>query len=170
MDLLNFKDFEKYSLKEFKTIVSKRIKKTALQYLLSVKEKQKKGSFLKYEKLEMQNYFKSSSEINNFEAKSIFNLRSNNLDVASNFSKKYVKNNCIINEQCSGLDSQEHYFECPFASDNSLMNQSNQVKYEDIYGNSVMKQALVMRITMRVYKQRNGKMSSFDRRNDPAEP
>ena len=50
------------------------------------------------------------------------------------------------------------------------MNQSNQVNYEDIYGNSVMKQAFVMRIIMKAYKQRNEKMSSCDRRNDPAEP
>ena len=82
MQSFTVKDFEKYSSKEFKQLVSKRIKHAALKYLVSEKDKQKKGQLIKYDKLEMQSYLKSSSGINTFEAKCIFNLRSNNLDVA----------------------------------------------------------------------------------------
>ena len=168
---LTLNDFEKYSLKEFKNLVSKRIKQSALEHLIAEKSKQKKGTLLKYNTLEMQNYFKSSSEIKSSEAKNIFNLRSNTLDVADNFSKKYSRNSCVIDEQCKGTDSQKHYFECPFISINFLSSQSDQTKYEDIYGNEVRKQAFVTRIVMNTYKQRNKIMSSFDHhRNDPAEP
>ena len=51
MGELKVKDFENYSLKEFKSTVSKRIKRPSLEHLISEKSKQKKGSLLKYNKL-----------------------------------------------------------------------------------------------------------------------
>ena len=171
MESLKLSDFKGYSKNEFKRVVTNKIKHAAFKNLMSEKSKQKKGSFIKYDKLQMQNYLKSISGLNVSEAKQIFTLKSDNLDVANNFSKRYSENNCIIDKQCVGEDSQFHYYECPFMNRNTLVNNSYQISYEEIYGEDVEKQTFVMRIIMKAFKRRNEIIkSSFDNRNDPADP
>ena len=171
MDSLNVNDFERFSKNEFKKVVTMRIKQAAFKFLTSEKSKQTKGSLIKYNKLELQSYLKSTSGINAFEAKQIFNLKSDNLDVAKNFSNHYSKSACILDKQCPGEDSQIHYYECQYMSHDILTNQMSQISYEEIYGEDVNKQAFIMRIIMKAYKRRNEIItSSFDFRNDPADP
>ena len=170
MDSYSVTSFESFSKNEFKRMVRKKIKEAAFKYLVTEKSKQKKGSIIKYNNLSIQNYLKSSAKIKVFDAKQIFHLRSDSLDVASNFSKKYLHNNCIINERCKGEDSQSHYYQCPFMLNDSILTISDNIPYEEIYGEDESKQLFIMRNVMKGYNQRNMILSSFHNRNEHADP
>ena len=129
-----------------------KINKAALNFLLDEKNNLKKGNIINYEELMLQNYFQSQSNLKISDARQIFKLRSESLDVARNFSYKYDNSDCKISDQCKGEDSQVHYFHCSFV--NNKVHNTENISYFEIFKNNLNNQLYVMKTIMHSYEQR----------------
>ena len=166
----NFEDLKNYSIREFKKLVTKNMYKVAFDFLIGEKTKLKKGRLLSYNKLEMQPYLRSGSKLSNHEAKQIFNLQTENLDIPSNFSKKYKNETKCVPNICNEEICQNHlYDKCNLQSSQVYLIDSNDGKYEDIFSGSITKQVNVMRRIMLAFKARNDYLS-YPPRGDPVAP
>ena len=112
----------------------------------------------------MQDYLKSKSGVNSFQAKQIFCLRSHALDVSSNFTKKYGMVKVCV---CGNKDDQLHCYSCLHLHDKQILPTSRNITYYDIYGCDMKKQLLVSQIVMSGFEKRKQKMSSLFSGEDP---
>ena len=98
---------------------------------MTEKKEHKKGKFLKYNNLKLQNYLKSD-KFTTTEAKFLFKIRSNMLNVKSNFKQKY-KNNDLQSEEDSikcelckkHADDQESLLSCEALNITESINYAN---------------------------------------------
>ena len=95
---------------QFKNLVSKRTKASAFAYLIDQKLKFKKCNFIQYDDtFKMAKYLKSGSRISKTLSQQIFSIRSENLEVAEHFPRKYQENIKCIHENCLGTDGQNTF-------------------------------------------------------------
>ena len=157
----------KFSKNEFKRIINKKCKNAAFNFLLKEKSNKKKGKQFKYDEFKIQNYLRSDSGICSQDAKRIFSLRSHSLDVAENYSKKYILNECI--KKCDQAhDSQFHLYMCPRLQQQNIISDNNIIEYEQIYSSNVKNQLHIMKMIYAAYEQRCKIMSSSENVEDPA--
>ena len=143
---MTFEDIEQMSKNKYKELIKKKIKEHALQYLVEKKNNRNgKGMKLLHSKLEIQNYLKyEDGEVNNFERKLIFQLRTDMcFKIKTHFRQMHKDTIC---EGCRKEESTtKHTVECQALLGN------NQIvtyipDYRDLYRNDVEEQAYVARI------------------------
>ena len=89
------------------------------------------------------------------------------LDVAENYSKKYILNECI--KKCDQAhDSQFHLYMCPRLQQQNIISDNNIIEYEQIYSSNVKNQLHIMKMIYAAYEQRCKIMSSSENVEDPA--
>ena len=166
---LTFEKIKGFSKIEFKRIVTKQMEEAAFKYLLSEKNKLKKSQRLIYTNFSRQDYLKSGSNLSKTAVQNIYCVRSESLEVASNYSTKYKDNLLCPHISCPGEDSQQHlYSECEYfkiseKSDNNTL-------YEEIFGCNTGKLSFISKRIFKAYKQRNDYLSFQQTRRDPEEP
>ena len=143
---MTFDEIEEMSKNKYKATIKKKIKEQSLKYLLEKKTRRNgKGSKLEHTQLEIQNYLKyEDGDINNFERKLIFQLRTDMcFKIKTHFKHMYQDTIC---EGCRQEESTtKHTLECPpLLGNNQLVTYIPD--YIDIYKNDVEEQAYVVRI------------------------
>ena len=114
-------------------------------------ESKSKTKNIQYKELKLQNYLKSKL-FSNYEVEYLFRLRSETVDLKSNFKTKYNnKLKCSINE-CSLDESQQHIFNCQHLIQN-LTEKERLTKYSDIYS-TVRKQYQATRKFIKLMNKR----------------
>ena len=164
---LSFDKIKRTSKDSFKKIVILACKKYSFNNLLlkqtkrQEKSENSKGNKLKYSKLQMQNYL-SSSKITMKEAKLLFKIRTNMLEVKKNYKRKGSKNEQVSNEDITcplckkHIDSEENVFKCEELSN---MNTSD-VEFEDLFSNNEEKMFKCLKHFQKLWKLRQTKLEN----------
>ena len=108
----SFDEIKQFSRFTFKNILKDHIEKAALKNLtLRIKSK---GKEITYDRIEMQNYLKSDSELSLEEKKLNFKLRTRTTDLRMNMKNKNTNLECVACEKKGEInfETQEHTFEC----------------------------------------------------------
>ena len=109
---------------------------------------------INYDTFQTQTYLKPGSGMSSESMKWIFVIRSRDLAIRGNFPNSHKNVKCVIRECSENIESQRHIFSCPFlAPSNEII--SNDISYDDIFGNNVTKQCQVMEIMRKRYSIRN---------------
>ena len=143
---LSIQEIEALSKNLFKTMIKRKIKERAFQYLVNKKiTRNGKGIEINHSRLEMQNYLKSENiDITNDERKLIFQYRTRmNFNIKSHFRNMYfdtICDGCRVNESTT-----RHTLECP-----SLLGGNEIVTYipyyEDLFGDDEEEQVYIARL------------------------
>ena len=140
---------ENLSKLEFKTIVKNKIREKAFQTLKEKQEGHTKIKNICYNEFKTQGYLKNHI-INNHEAALLFSLRSRTTkEFKANFPY-YADQMCPMG--CNQLDTPEHCIVCR----NIVKGDTNikDIKYEDIFSDSVHKQAAVVQLISSLLERR----------------
>ena len=114
----------------------------------------------------MQNYMKSSSELNKEDMMNIFLIRSGNIDVKGNFPHKYNDRKCVY-KNCASDEEQIHIYHCKYLR-NEWNYESHIVEYKCIFEDNINLQHIVMTRFMKNLQFRNKKISSNE--EEPGDP
>ena len=165
---LSFDEINKISKDMFKKKVIEACKKYTLRNLLLKQEKRRekskesKGNKLEYNKLELQNYFKSN-QINLKEAKILFKIRTNMLEVKKNYKIKYSKDKHDPNDTPDDylcplgdphVDNEENILKC----EKLEINNDSEVQFSDLFSNNEDKVAKTLKIFYKKWKIRQDKL------------
>ena len=104
---MDFEQIKKLSKLKWKKIVKKAMRSKAFEDLTDKQLNNTKGENLSYGQLEMRKYF-SSKNIKPSQANLIFNIRTNMINVKTNYSHSYIDFSCPCCEV--EIDTQEHMF------------------------------------------------------------
>ena len=117
------------------------------------KEKRKKGENLVYGKMEMQKYL-YSDKLKSREAKFLFQLRTEMLDVRKNYETKY-RNNMTCPACHSHTDTQQEILNC------SALNTGNKtVKYSELFSKDLNIASSALKIYQNKWKKREEILSN----------
>ena len=128
----NLEQISKLGKNKFKKKVAIACKKFTLKKLLMKKDGHEKGQNLHYNQLKMNRYF-SSDKFSTSDAKFLFKIRAEMLNVKKNFPHHYENN--LFCQHCPNnkLQSQEHIPLC------DVLNEKVQLKYENLLGSNLSK-------------------------------
>ena len=110
---------------------------------MAEKAKHKKGRKLKYNKLEIQKYL-ITDKISTKEAKLLFKVRTEMIEVRQNYKNKYIKksNEPDINEEAllcplchDHVDNVENMFKCSALNTNNQNDQS--IQFDNLFSNNM---------------------------------
>ena len=149
-------------------MVDDAINNSAFKFLLEKQKKSSKVLHIKYQNLTMQNYLKSK-EVNKYQAKFIFSLRSRMLDVGVNYPNKSNSNICPVCKDSNSLDSQQHILVCQQLCENEVVGNSPPV-YQDLFKENVSKQLHTSRIIELKFRRRKKLMKKTSQPEKPSEP
>ena len=141
----------------FKKKVNLACREYSFKKLLKEKGKHSKGSQVKYVEFEIQSYLKSD-KITTKQAKLLFKIRSNMLDVRSNYESKYVRkgesdDTKLLCQLCKvHRDTERNIFQCT-----ELGNMSD-ISFDDIYSKNMDKLAKAVTLFQKLWKIRKNKM------------
>ena len=143
-----------------KKFIKNKIRQAAFNFLLDEKSSKSKIMNIEYKKFKLQKYI-TSNKFSNHEVEVLSKFRSRNIDVKSNFKKKYTFNNieylqCSLNN-CLAEETQEHLLQCqPLIDklDTKTSQSIKNVKYQDIFSNT-KKQKKVIEVLIRLLDIRN---------------
>ena len=149
---LSYEEIRNMSIPKFKTRVSKAVTKSALQYLLTEKNKLSKVLHIQYSKLKIQEYLlpnKTSLKL----AKFIYHARNRMLEFKSNFGNKYSDLKCPVCLDQNSIDNQQHLLECVSLNDNSLVQCAP--AYKDLFSEDLTKLIIIASVIDKKFKKRN---------------
>ena len=154
LNTYNFDNIRLMSKLKFKQLVDTAVKKESYAYLLNEKNKLSKIKHIQYSSLSMQNYLQPN-EITTEEARFIFLLRSRMINVRINYPGSYDKNDLFCNfcHDKNQPDDQQHLLLCAGLSLMEVSN--NNIKYDDLFCDDLIKQVTVSRILKQKYEKRS---------------
>ena len=148
-------EIEAMSKMQFKTYVRKKVKNHTFKILMEKKETHIKISHIQYDQLIMQKYLKSHMW-NNHEASLLFSLRSRSTrEFRANFPY-YADQKCVMG--CLELDTPEHCIVCVQLTPEEA--QDKDIQYEDLFSNSVIKQAAITKLFSSLLERREDASAS----------
>ena len=137
LDKFTIEEIGSLKKNNLKDLVKNACKETAFRYLKSqIKDKDMtKLKYLKYEKLEMQEYLKCQ-KLSLKKKQILFKTRTRMLNVKSNFGDKSACPLCTLKE-----DNQSHLLECLVIKLNSpqVIENIDNCVYDDIYSTNISK-------------------------------
>ena len=147
---LTFSQVKVMKKEDLQHVIKPACKRSALEYLNSVKSRHSKVLHIPHISFTMQPYLKPN-QLSSIEAKFIFLVRTRMLDVKANFKNKYHDVKC---PNCSEEDTQSHLLFCDkLVGDSSIVKEVP--KYSDIFGNNLEEILKVTRIMSQNFKLRN---------------
>ena len=152
---LTMNEIKSLSKDSFRNTVKKAVEITAVAWLLSEKAKKSKLKELEYEKLECQNYLRSS-ELETREKKLLFQIRTRMIDVKANFKNHYSDIFCPLG--CENEDDQTHVLHCKILLQNNNDITTCNVEYSDIFHEDISRQVRILRIFNKLWKIRRNIM------------
>ena len=147
----SIKDMKKET---FKTLLKKKLKEKATEFLFTYREKHSKTQNLKSFKL--QTYL-SSNELTTNEKKLLFSLRTRSIDVKRNYKNKFKFNMlCSLCKDESEEESEPHLLRCSkilseVKNDIDVIN----AKYGNIFSDNIEDQVKTTKIFSKVLKQKS---------------
>ena len=105
----------------FKKLLKEKVKNAAFNYLTEIKMTKSKAKELSHDSLSLQKYLSSSNEMNIAEKQFVFNLRSNMIDLKSNYKQGKSDIACRLCQ--SSEETQLHLLHCEALKDSSLLTQ-----------------------------------------------
>ena len=122
------------------------------------KNKDSKGNRLNFNKLEMQSYLKSN-KISSKEAKILFKIRTNMLEVKKNYKRKFGQDEHILNDNdnilCplgdNHLDTEENILKCENLKTD---NDDSDLKFNDLFSKDEEKAAKTLKQFYKKWKIR----------------
>ena len=151
----SFDEIKKIKVELFKKKVAKAGRKYSFSKLINEKEGHKKGNNLKYNGLKMQKYL-ISDKFTTKEAKFLFKIRTNMLDVKANFKQKFKNDNqsdedAIKCDLCfKHIDDQEKLLFC------EALNITENVEYKNLFSANMNVAAKATRLYRQIWKRREG--------------
>ena len=133
-----------YSKSSFKKAVKAAINEKALAYLQELQKAHSKVNKIEYTKMHIQPYL-TSPIFSNIEARLLFKIRSGFINCKSNFKYMCKENNMQCTLCQKHEDDQKHILECPNVKAilRSTEILSENILYEDIYSDNVIKQKAI---------------------------
>ena len=129
---LNDVEISKLSKHKFKKLLRKKIQSEAFENLMKIKKTHSKMQETNYDKLEIQSYLKSDSELTNDEKKVLMQCRTRMVSVRMNYKNLYEDKRCQLCKVEN--EDQYHLFNCQNLLDKCEALANNiEVEYEDIY-------------------------------------
>ena len=157
LESYTFTQISQLSKNHFKQIVDKAISFHALKYLNGEKEKLSKVKHIVFNRLKMEDYLLSTSQLSVKESKFMFLLKSRMLQVGCNYRGSLITTPiCPICCDPSSSDDQQHLLVCDQLSSNDLVD--DDIVYDDLFSTDLAKQTLVMRILMKNFERRKDKL------------
>ena len=139
----------------YKKQVKSKIRKAAIKYLQSIKEKHSKVKNIEYQKLKVQNYM-TSPIFSNLEVNTLHALRSRSTECKENYKQKYAYSNLLCALCGDENENQQHILKCRVLLAN--LKTTNMIKekpvYEDIFSPNVQKQKVITVIYMELFELR----------------
>ena len=157
---LSFNEIKSMKKENFKKAVKEACKRYVFQKLLKLKEGHKKGSKIKYKKLEIQKYL-LSDKISVKEAKLLFKIRTEMLDVRQNFKNKYIdkSKNDDYNEKLLScplcelhIDNAKNILKCSVLDNNN--NDNDNDNFDDLYSEDMDKVSSMIKKFNKLWRQR----------------
>ena len=124
----NLDDLKSHSKHTFKKLLKEKSKEYAFKNLITNKEKHSKMDNIKYSKLKMQSYLKSSN-ISMKEALALFKLRTRMAEFGENFRAGADAVLCPLS--LDDLDNQSHMFKCKLIKEEIDFNIDDTKAYEN---------------------------------------
>ena len=150
LDYLDLDDIKNMKKEYFKKLIKKQLNDAALKYLLEGNESKSKLKDLKYYQLAIQPYL-LSTDITTRSKKYLFMFRTRMTPVGYNYGRKV---SCPICKTDAG-DTQEHLFNCIILKISCPeLYRIQDIKYEDIYSQSLQKLVKVAKICESVARKR----------------
>ena len=141
-----------------KKFIKNKIRQAGFKYLIDEKNTKSKIKDIKYKKFKLQTYI-NSNIFSNYEVEMLSKFRSRNIDVKSNFKKKFTFNN-IENLQCSlencyEEENQEHILKCKTLLeklDTETKSKIDDIKYQDIFSNTKKQKKVITILIKHAYE------------------
>ena len=158
----SFEEIKKIKKDKFKRIVKEACKKYSYKKLMNKKAGHEKGKHIKYNQLKIANYLVSDN-ITTEEAKMLFKIRTDMIEVKENFKHKFMKksNTSQMNEEallcplCKlHVDNVETIFQC---SALGYINNKN-VKFQDFFSQDMNKVSIAIKEFKQIWKIRQQKL------------
>ena len=128
-----------------------------------------KGSNLKYEHFEMQDYFLPNT-MTIKQCNLLFSLRSRMVTVRCNYRHSYSSLTCQVCEDPEQLDSQVHILECKELLKNETILVKNKISYSDLFSTDVQKQAEITKCFEYLLSKKRKIEKTKCHRSDPSDP
>ena len=145
---LTFDEVRALPKETFKETVKKHVRETSLAGLKTIQETHSKSKKLQYKEIKMQEYLSASNEMTNKEKAFAFSARSQMLDVKNNFKAGKSDLNCSLG--CDMIEDQKHILHCPALK---VVNEDDQINYEDIFSDDKLKVKGVTKILRRKFAE-----------------
>ena len=142
---LTEKDITSMKKSKFKSIVSKKIREAATDFLVELREKHSKSSGLKPTH-QIKEYL-TTDKLTTKEKHLLFQLRTRTFQCKANYANQFQS---LICDNCNEIDSQEHLLSCDKITKNVNL---EDIKYSDLFG-STLKQIKLAKIMIKISEQR----------------
>ena len=135
-------------------MIKRKVNETAFKYLLECKNSYKKVKHISYSQFKTQNYL-LANQISSDLARFIFLARSRMLNLRSNYSSQYNKNEqyCPVCCDQDKKDDQEHLVDCRGLLSNQIVVEN--VNYSHLFSEDLTKQLRIGQILQEKYELRN---------------
>ena len=147
---LTFDQIMMMSKEMFKKMVKEKVKKKSFEFLTKIQATHSKAKNIVYKNLSLQTYLGSGSSLSIKEKSLIFAARARMLDVKANFKVGKIDltcRKCLIKEE-----TQKHLLECHDLKDNSIVTESNNPDYEDLFSTDCGKVEVIGRILIQKFR------------------
>ena len=146
---LEIEEIENIPVETYKDLIRSKIQEGALEYLNNQKSKHSKVLHMKHDKMTMQDYL-CPNEINQEEAKFIFQLRTRMVDVKTNYGGRHTDDLCPL---CRDeVDTQQHLLVCPHLDGAEVALRAPD--YDDLFREGVQPKIKISRIMQSRYAKR----------------
>ena len=157
---LSFSEIADMSKFSFKAVVNKAVREACFVSLCKEKSVLSKGREIEYESLETQPYLKPESKFSPEEMKRIFQIRSREIFIKSNFPSAFKDVSCFF-PGCPDNNKQSHLYDSScFSGDNEIV--SNNVNYSAIFSRNISEQKIVMQIFFTKLEKRAKFLTLYD--------
>ena len=151
---VSFDQISEMSKLNFKKIVKEAARKDYFEQLTKDQRNLSKGKGLKYDKLSLQPYLKSVSELSSETMKKIIKIRLRDIYLKCNFPGAFGDRFCVADPKCKKEDSNEHLFSCEYLTLGNEISTTN-ITYAEIFNDDTYVQEQVANIMYTRLKKRN---------------
>ena len=143
---VTFASIQKMGKQQWRNMIRNRVELKTFRKLEATKLTHSKVKNVKHIRLEMQDYFMPNKieNMNKEEVQMIFKIRCRNLNIKMNMKNQYETLECLV---CFKEDeTQEHVYVCEQISEQKMISNSENPKYEQIFSGTVYEKVKIARI------------------------
>ena len=153
---LSDNSIQKMKKEAFKKLVKSKLNVKANEFLLNLKNSEKRSKSKNLKSFKFQNYL-NSTKLSIKEKKLLFSLRTRSINVKTNYKSKFKFNmECRLCKDKNSEESEKHLLNCTVIEQNIDSNVDLQnVQYENIFSDNINEQILITKVFDKVFKTRD---------------